>query len=287
MTVSSEPTDERFVIQRRIGAGGMGVVYEAWDRTRQQTVALKKLPEPDPASLYRLKKEFRSLADVAHPNLVQLYELIADGNDWFFTMELIEGVDFLRYVRPGAMPGLESTEVSGDQETISSEEIDPTLLTPDPITDPDALTVQKAVSPPMSVDPQTVRRTDRTFTPGVHVPSLRASMRQLAEGIIALHNAGKLHCDLKPSNVLVRPNGDVVILDFGLVEELDPFRKGNAMFAGTPVYMSPEQLELSPISTASDWYAVGVMLYQALTGILPCAEAERVARRAERSARCP
>ena len=94
-------------------------------------------------------------------------------------------------------------------------------------------------------------------------------MRQLVEGIIALHNAGKLHCDLKPSNVLVRPNGDVVILDFGLVEELDPFRKRSAMFAGTPVYMSPEQIELLPISTASDWYAAGVMLYQALTGIPP------------------
>jgi Predicted ATPase len=269
MTVSSEPTGDRFVIQRRIGAGGMGIVFEAYDRVRQQTVALKKLPEPDPANLYRLKKEFRSLADVAHPNLVPLYELIADGNDWFFTMELIEGVDFLRYVRPGATPSFDSTEVTGDQPTISSDDLDPTLLTPDPTSDPDALTVQKANGAVTPDEPLSVRRVERPFMPGVHLPSLRASMRQLTEGIIALHNAGKLHCDLKPSNVLVRANGDVVILDFGLVEERDPFRKGSAMFAGTPVYMSPEQIEMSPISTASDWYAVGVMLYQALTGNVP------------------
>ena len=87
---------------------------------------------------------------------------------------------------------------------------------------------------------------------------------------MALHNAGKLHRDLKPSNVLVRPSGHLVILDFGLVEELHPLQKTRAVtFAGTPVYMSPEQIEQSPISTASDWYAAGVMLYEALTGILP------------------
>lgn len=276
MTASSEPTGDRFVIQRRIGAGGMGIVFEAFDRVRQQTVALKKLPEPDPASLYRLKKEFRSLADVAHPNLVPLYELIADGNDWFFTMELIEGVDFLRYVRPGATPSFDTTEltdsqptVNGDEPTVNTNDLDPTMMTPDPASDPDALTVQKTGTLTASDDRAAARRVENPFMPGVHLPSLRASLRQLTEGIIALHNAGKLHCDLKPSNVLVRPNGDVVILDFGLVEERDPFRKGSAMFAGTPVYMSPEQIELQPISTESDWYAVGVMLYQALTGVLP------------------
>jgi serine/threonine protein kinase len=250
--MTEQPIGDRFVIQRRIGAGGMGVVYEAYDRARQQIVALKKLLEADSTGLYRFKKEFRSLADVAHPNLVPLYELIADGSEWFFTMELIEGVDFLRYVRSMASEAFLSTDGSEDRPTVQSEEGAQTLITP-----------------PGAEAERTIA-IRRPSTPVIEWTALRTAMRQLAEGIIALHNAGKLHRDLKPSNVLVRPNGHVVILDFGLVEDLDPFqRKRDVPFAGTPVYMSPEQIEQSPISTASDWYAIGVMLYEALTGILP------------------
>ncbi|HYM61711.1 MAG TPA: protein kinase [Thermoanaerobaculia bacterium] len=277
MSDTSEAIGGRFVIQRRIGAGGMGVVYEAYDRVRQQTVAIKKLPEPDAGRLYRLKKEFRSLADVAHPNLVPLYELIADGNDWFFTMELVEGVDFLRFVRSPALIQPPSSDDSDDEPTISSSDTDPTLI----VAEPYAPTLEKAGAEaprgrddrpePRIIDDLHLPRSldQRPSTSGARLPALRSSIRQLAEGIIALHNAGKLHCDLKPSNVLVRPNGHVVILDFGLVEELDPFREGSIAFAGTPVYMSPEQIEQTPISTASDWYAIGVMLYEALTGVLP------------------
>ena len=92
----------RFRIVRRLGSGGMGVVYEAVDRNRDETVALKTLRSWDPAGIYRLKKEFRSLAEVAHRNLVTLYELIAHEQSWFYTMELIEGVTFLDYTRGGA-----------------------------------------------------------------------------------------------------------------------------------------------------------------------------------------
>jgi hypothetical protein len=98
---------QRFAIRRRLGAGGMGVVYEAFDRERGERVALKTILRLDASTLYRFKNEFRALADLTHHGLVRLYELFSEGNDWFFTMELVEGVDFLEFVCPD--PNLPAT----------------------------------------------------------------------------------------------------------------------------------------------------------------------------------
>jgi eukaryotic-like serine/threonine-protein kinase len=93
---------ERFRVRRQLGAGGMGVVYEVHDQARNELVALKTLLRARAADIYRLKREFRSLADVAHPNLVSLYELVVEGADCFFTMELVHGVNLVEYVREPA-----------------------------------------------------------------------------------------------------------------------------------------------------------------------------------------
>ena len=217
-------SDKRFTILRRLGAGGMGVVYEALDRERGESVALKTLLNVSPGALYRFKREFRALADVAHANVIQLHELFFEGEQIFFTMEYVDGLELVDYVR-GGLTGA-------------------------------------AAEDPAHAAAEREQAWER----------LRAALRQLAAGLGALHEVGKLHRDIKPSNVLVTRDGRLVILDFGLVsdavtETLRSTEAGGVV--GTPAYISPEQAGGQPATPASDWYAVGVMLYQSLTGELP------------------
>ncbi len=93
---------DRFAVIRRLGAGGMGVVYEVHDQARHEVVALKTLRRTSPSGIYRLKQEFRSLAGMTHPNVVCLYELFVEDSRCFFTMELVQGLTFVDYVRQGS-----------------------------------------------------------------------------------------------------------------------------------------------------------------------------------------
>jgi hypothetical protein len=101
-------------------------------------------------------------------------------------------------------------------------------------------------------------------------PLLRRSLLQLASGLAALHAARIVHRDVKPSNILVEPRGRVVLLDFGLATGvLNARRSSDDGMRGTVAFMAPEQITGESLSAASDWYAVGVVLYQALCGRLP------------------
>ncbi len=244
----------RFQLRRRLGAGAFGVVYEAFDRERSSVVALKTLRRAGEENIYRLKQEFRSLTDIAHPNLAALYELLSDGRQWFFTMEMVDGKSFHDYVR-------DAPETSGQYPEGPLDQVDSVQET------------QTCESPALARSqprPSSAEQGDRPVR--FHVERLRSALRQAAAGIRALHAAGKLHRDIKSSNVLVTRAGRVVLLDFGLVTELGLADSDQSMaMAGTPVYMSPEQGAGLPVSEASDWYSFGVMLYEALTGRSPFA----------------
>jgi len=97
----------RFQVLARLGAGGMGVVYDVFDRERKTRVALKTLRTLGGEQLMRFKNEFRALSDLHHVNLVSLGELIHHDGLWFFTMELIDGWDLLSHVRPSGKLDLE------------------------------------------------------------------------------------------------------------------------------------------------------------------------------------
>ncbi len=224
----SETRIGRFDLVRRIGEGAFGTVFEAHDREHGSRVALKVLRRYHYEALYGFKQEFRALADVFHPNLVRLHELTADGEAWFFTMELVEGVTFLEHVWRCQSADTPRT-VTNDSPTAASQ----------------------ASAAPAVVD----------------VNRLRNDMIQLVEGLMALHERGKVHRDVKPSNVLVSGDGRVVLLDFGLLANI--VGSNGSPRSGTPGYMSPEQAQGKALGPGSDWYAVGVMLHEALTGALP------------------
>ncbi len=249
---------ERFAIERRLGAGGFGVVYRAYDRKRTSAVALKTLRRAESDALYRFKQEFRSLADIAHPNLVTLYELLSEEEQWFFTMELVEGVDFLHHVR-GATICLTGEAGSSGARTPEAD-----VSTPSP------RVRSGAARELLRMGLEGATASASASQPPFDERRLRRTLCQLAEGLQALHGAGKLHRDIKPSNVLVTPEGRVVLLDFGLVSDLGPEGYLHSIhLVGTPAYMSPEQAAGRPVTEASDWYGVGVMLYEALTGARP------------------
>ena len=197
----------------------------------------------DPLALVRFKQEFRSLSDITHPNLVNLYELFAVDDRWFFTMELVEGCDFVSYVRgPAGQVVLAARPHAHRRRTGRGRGGDRS------------------------------RPRHRAAAPRFDEDRLRDALRQLAEGIEALHQSGKLHRDIKPTNVLVTAEGRVVLLDFGLTADLESsglHRSRDRQIVGTVAHMSPEQAAGLAITPASDWYSVGVMLYEALTGRLP------------------
>jgi serine/threonine protein kinase len=229
----------------------MGVVYEVHDRMRDEIVALKTLRRANAADIYRLKREFRGLAHVAHRNLVSLYELFVEGAHCFFTMELVNGVNLVDYIRERHAPSLPAFPTGG------------TTMAP----------VPGAVAGASRDTSTHVTYPSATLTNGsLHADRVRSVFEQLFQGVLELHRRGKLHRDIKPSNVLVTPEGRVVILDFGLIAELVPRNPGlRQTIAGTPEYMSPEQALGLESSEASDWYSIGVTLYEALTGLVPFA----------------
>jgi len=188
-----------------LGRGGMGQVFRVFDKRYNREVALKRLSTTGAHRLKLFKSEFRELADISHPNLATLYELLSDGSSWYLTMELVEGVELGRYVMHGHT-----------QEAINTR-------------------VNSAT---------TEEQFDR----------IREALPSLIRGLNALHSDQKFHRDIKANNVMVRPDGQLKLLDFGLVSnaEVEIQEAANRSIQGTIPFISPEQVAGQPASAASN-----------------------------------
>ena len=230
----------RFQILSQLGRGGMGIVYEAFDHERGERVALKTLSAVEPLRLVQLKNEFRRLRQLHHPNLARVHELVSDGDRWYLSMEVVDGVDILGYVSDA--PRVPRPETG----TSTAWRITP-------------------VGPPSgsSAPPESA-------PPSFDATRLRHALHGLAAALAELHRAGLVHLDVKPSNVLVTPSGRVVLFDFGLTTDAgaDPALQPHTL-AGSPAYMAPERLAGAAAAPAADWYGVGAVAYEAMTGVCP------------------
>ncbi|WP_371651263.1 MULTISPECIES: protein kinase domain-containing protein [unclassified Streptomyces] len=209
----AEPTliGGRFEVLRRLGAGGMGEVYEALDTALDRRVAVKLIRSAlmSDESGARFAREARALARIDHPNVVTVYEAGVQDDVPYLVMELLEGVglqDLLRERGPQ------------DEATV------------------------------------------------------RAVAAGICEALAAVHRAGMVHRDVKPSNVQLTRTGRVALHDFGIAQQHDSTAvTRTGIVVGTPAYLAPEQLMGAPSGPQSDMYAVGSCIFAMLTGAPPFA----------------
>ncbi len=199
----------RYEIMRHIASGGMGDVWQGWDRILGRTVAVKLLRTPSDELGYieRFWAEARSMATVSHPGVVEVYDFGDDpAAGTYLVMKYIDGESLARVLDRGRL-------------------------------------------------------------------SVEATMRLVAEAAEALHAAherGVMHRDVKPGNLLIRPDGSTVLTDFGIARSATSTHQTSAgLLLGTASYIAPERVDGQPATAQSDIYSLGIVAYLCLAGRLP------------------
>lgn len=241
------PKLAHFELRERIGLGAMGAVYRADDARLGRTVAVKLLlPEvaEDAERRSRFLREARAAAGLNHPNIAMIFEV---GEVRFDGPALAE----LRLPRHGT-----PSSGFGDIPFFAMEYVP-------------------------GQDLGTLLETNRETSGRLEIGQVVDLARQIARALEAAHGAGIVHRDLKPGNVRVTPQGRAKLLDFGLAKLLSresgrTVDSGtgsqltlDGMVMGTLPYLAPEQLQGLHIDGRADLFALGVMLYEMLTGRAP------------------
>ncbi|MFN7972377.1 MAG: serine/threonine-protein kinase [Acidobacteriota bacterium] len=242
---------------RTLGAGGMGVVFEARHEETGQTVALKSVGIPEASAMLGLRREIQALSRLSHPDIVRVLDHgIVDGAPWF-AMELLAGTSLRRHLELafGSVGGsLASTQARSD------DSIERTLAG-------STWVLGRGTEPPASTTPD-VRRAAGPLREALVVAS------RLCDPLAYLHGEGIVHRDLKPENVFLRPDGTPVLVDFGLQSgwATGVSRDSVSMagqLGGSLRYMAPEQARGELVDARADLYALGCILYELLTGAPP------------------
>jgi serine/threonine protein kinase/tetratricopeptide (TPR) repeat protein len=262
--MSTEPLGD-FQLIREIGRGGMGIVYEAEQRSLRRRVAVKILPLAailDERRLERFRHEAAVAALLKHPHIVSVYWVGCERGVHYYAMELIEGQTLAQIIAE------RSSADAPPQSTISSP-------APRSGIAPDSPDVDKTPDQRSLAERDTVRLTC------LHADTVRSEATpefdrmvarigiQSAEALEHAHSHGVIHRDIKPSNIMVGGDGQVWLTDFGLAHiESEPSLTLTGDLVGTLRYMSPEQAAGQPalVDHRTDIYSLGATLYELATG---------------------
>jgi len=271
---SSNPQDEPkqlgdFDIIRELGRGGMGVVYEARQRSLNRRVALKVLSTGlglTTKAIMRFKREAEAAAKLHHTNIVPIYFTGDEGRVPYYAMELVDGPSLDHVIRQlrgesnlASNGSLDSTDAaSSGQQSAIPDWVSATIGFERPSSDSDS-------TPSTSVNSDS----SSSFGSGsTYFDTVAEMMSGVADALAHAHDHGVIHRDIKPSNMLLSQDGRLSVNDFGLARMLEqPGMTISGELMGSPMYMSPEQIAVGriPLDHRTDIYSLGASLYQLLT----------------------
>jgi serine/threonine protein kinase len=246
----------RYQLDRVVGAGGFGTVFEARDTLLDAKVAIKLLSRLDPREITDFKREFRAATALLHPNVVVLHELGWDASGWFISMDLVDGMDLGRWLALETSSQLSATRTALEEPAHEHA---------------------GATAPPAPY-----------ATAGRPSPRRSADVfAQIAGALAFLHQRAVVHGDLKPSNVVIGAGDRPVLVDFGLAQSLTRTAQRPNGFRGTPAYAAPEAGTARALASSSDLYSLGVMMFEAWAGRLPFEGSPASIMRSKREVRAP
>lgn len=216
---SSKPTsllslatalEGRYQVLSELGRGGMGIVYQAYDKQLKEQVAIKLLSpllSTDGDALERLTREVSLARRVTHPNVIRIHDISEVNGLHYVSMEYFGGSNLKEHLKR-----------SGPLSLLNAYQI----------------------------------------------------LSQICDGLIAAHSQGVVHRDLKAQNILIGRTGQIKIIDFGLARAIHlEGMTATGLIMGTPEYMAPEQVAGKQVDERADIYALGVILFEMLTGRVP------------------
>ncbi len=200
----------RYQVLAELGRGGMGIVYQAYDKQLKEQVAIKLLSpllSTDNEALERLTREVSLARRVTHPNVIRIHDIAEVNGLHYVSMEYFVGTNLKVHLKR-----------SGPLSLLNAYQI----------------------------------------------------LSQMCNGLEAAHSQGVVHRDLKSQNVMVGPSGQIKIIDFGLARSVHlEGMTATGLIMGTPEYMAPEQVSGKHVDERADIYALGVILFEMLTGRVP------------------